>query len=99
MNFLYSSLILHTSSLKKLAVDGRRNNQCDANDHGPDDNRERGVLIVLNLFLYREWCNQNDNQKGQSKYHQADSYKYDCRFNYPPKLVQLNGQPQDRGDR
>src|SRR6476620_770314 len=67
--------IVHCPLSAGSAMDSGRDDHRNADDHGSDDDRERCVLVILDLFLDRERCNEHDHAKGERKNDQADHYE------------------------
>jgi hypothetical protein len=83
----------------QLAMYGRGNDHRDADYHGADDNRERDILIVLDLFLDREWSDENDYQKCDRKNNKSEGDKNNGRLENVQQLIKLYDHTQRQGKR
>src|SRR3982750_2161783 len=77
------------------AVNGGGDEDRDADYQRADDDREGIVLVLLDLFLDREWGDQNDDQKRDRKNDQTDQYEDERRHEHRQEVVEFDPQPEN----
>src|ERR1043166_1201020 len=77
--FMSLSSIRPAATDSYLAVDRGGDDQRAAENDGTDDDRQRGVLVVFNLFAHRKRRHLCDHEEGDCKGDQSQENKYDCR--------------------